>query len=176
MGVALRSRPWYSRDVARLCSVCQHPQRSDIDRALTNPNSPLIRVSEAFGINRDTLRRHRDKCIARAVSNTLAKQELAVSGSLLSDVARMRDKVATIIDNSPTEATEVRSNRDFNASMRSYLSTVEHVARLSGHPAYQTSHQQVSIDARGGKFLLMPYSGEPVRELGPAPDPIESSD
>lgn len=177
MGVlAPRSPARYTVCMARLCSVCQHPQRSDIDKALSSPTVRVSRLAEAFSIPINNLRRHRDKCIARTLAKTLEKQELALGNSLLTDVSAIRGKVATILDNCGEKDTAVTNNRDFNATIKSYLSTIEHIGKLSGHPAYQSNHQQVSIDARGGKFLLMPYSGEALRELGPGPEPTDSSD
>lgn len=64
----------------RPCTVCVHPQRKVIDRALVLKKQPQTAIAEAFGLNVFAVRRHRDNHMPaekRRVIFAEAKEEQA---------------------------------------------------------------------------------------------------
>jgi hypothetical protein len=164
----------YNGLVARLCSVCQHPQLSEINLAVADPAARLSRIAVAFGLARSSLKRHVSKCVSRAIAKSLKAQELVTGSSILAEVSAIRGKIATNLDNCG-EAATIRSNSDYNRTIASYLATTEHVARLAGLPGYQPASQQpIAIDARGSRFLIMPQSPQNQPLSLPSGDDSES--
>jgi hypothetical protein len=62
------------------CYVCLHPERQRIDEAII-AGQPNLRIAKAFGVSRDSVRRH-NKHVAALVRKYDSTQELALAGSL----------------------------------------------------------------------------------------------
>lgn len=78
----------------RKCTVCTHPDREAIEKALVGNSVPLRAIACQFGIGRTSLRRHRDKHLGPAVAKG---RELAVEarerlvGRIAARVAEQRE-------------------------------------------------------------------------------------
>lgn len=99
--------------MALQCSICSHPKREEIDRAILS-GEPVRAVARQFGVSRSALNRHKNnghlsKAIARATAKEAglvvsdgaptpgpqeirAAREVAVGGAL---IEQMRDLLAT---------------------------------------------------------------------------------
>ncbi len=54
------------------CSICKHPKKAHINRALLNPKKSLRQIAAQYGISASTLQRHKKHLIA---AMQLAKKE-----------------------------------------------------------------------------------------------------
>jgi hypothetical protein len=51
--------------VPRRCSVCDHPDRADIDRALAEGKTSIRGIARQFGLTEDAVLRHRDNHVPK---------------------------------------------------------------------------------------------------------------
>jgi predicted phage gp36 major capsid-like protein len=77
--------------VPRRCSVCQHPERQAIDRALAIDHEPYRVVAERFTLNRSSVERHKKHlaevsaelvCAAGMAADSLARDQLDLEAEL----------------------------------------------------------------------------------------------
>lgn len=47
--------------MARLCTICSHPQRSAIDKKIA-ADAPIRTIAKEFGLPKSTLQRHKNEC------------------------------------------------------------------------------------------------------------------
>ncbi len=86
--------------MARPCSVCRHPDREEIDRALI-AGDPLADVSERSGISSQSLIRHRAAHVPTAAmqegAQAVVVAEAAHGASLLGGACSLRDKALSLL-------------------------------------------------------------------------------
>jgi hypothetical protein len=71
----------------RVCTVCLHPLRQEIDRALVAVSAPYRTIGDAYGVTRDALMRHKaDHLLAEIVAAW--QQERAANGQELAGELR----------------------------------------------------------------------------------------
>lgn len=70
--------------VPQKCSICSHPDRLEIDRAII-AGTPLRDISGRFGPSKTAIGRHRPH-IANEIAATAESQGLARAGTLLDDI------------------------------------------------------------------------------------------
>ena len=80
----------------RLCAICQHEQRRDIDKALVTGGAyPLIAAK--YGVSQDSVRRHKGHLPARLVKAQDAA-EVAEADDLLAQVRTLQTRALGILD------------------------------------------------------------------------------
>jgi transposase-like protein len=88
-----------SAGTGRPCSICGHPERTEIDRQVI-AGSPIRKIAASFGITQQSLRRHADAHISRSVAAAASREQAEVAevrdASLL-DQAREHHKRALAI-------------------------------------------------------------------------------
>lgn len=112
--------------MGRPCSVCTHPKRLEIDRALV-AGEPLRAIARRFGVSKDALRRHREHLPTYLARATEAR-EAAQAGDLLAQIQDLRDRALRILD-------KAESSRDLRVSLqaiREARQCVELLAKLAG--------------------------------------------
>src|SRR3712207_9453548 len=82
---ARRRRP----RVPRSCTICEHPDREAIDRALVGDSSNLS-VSSLFGVSESAVRRHKANHLPAKLVMAQAAEEVAQADDLLQQV---RDQI-----------------------------------------------------------------------------------
>jgi len=86
--------------MSRKCSVCVHPKRDAIDKAIVAGES-YRDISGRFGVSRSAIERHANNHIpamlAKAVEVEEAKEEVR-AGDLLDEVNSLKDRALTILD------------------------------------------------------------------------------
>lgn len=76
--------------MARVCTICGHDDRLNMEQALVNGKS-LNQVATQFGVARSSLNRHKNNCVAETIA--VAKQAQAeLRGLRLVDRVRMMDQ------------------------------------------------------------------------------------
>ena len=140
----------------RPCTVCTHPQRRTIDRALVLKKQTQTAIAEAFGLNVFAIRRHRDNHMPaekRRVIFAEAKEEQAAVEKIGADeVVRTErlDVIASLtrlserVDRLVTKAEEEGEASIALKGMAELRRQIELAARVLGD-LDATSHQTVII-------------------------------
>lgn len=87
--------------MAGKCSICEHPKRGEIDRALVTRSASMRNIAERFGVSTTALARHKKGHIPRLVqaAQATAGAQAATSGrELLDELATLRGRVRAILD------------------------------------------------------------------------------
>ena len=138
------------------CTVCQHPQIKAINAALARPGVSQREVSVTFGLNAKTVWRHAKLCVARAVSQAVAKQELITGVTMINDVSRVRG----MYDSAMSKTYDSGDFKTLAPLGTVYLKATEQIAKLAGLEGFRqpANVTQVAVDARGAQFaLVLPF-------------------
>jgi hypothetical protein len=87
--------------LAGKCSICEHPKRSEIDRALVTRSASMRNIAEQFGVSTTALARHKKGHIPRLVeaAHAAAGAHAATSGrELIDELEALRGRVRAILD------------------------------------------------------------------------------
>jgi len=87
--------------MARACSVCEHPDRRAIDRALVLGTDSIRDIAGQYRISRSALSRHKAAHIPRLVQAAQAAEgaQAATSGrELIDELEALRGRVRAILD------------------------------------------------------------------------------
>jgi hypothetical protein len=113
--------------VPRTCTICEHPERETIDRALVGETSNLS-VSSLFGVSESAVRRHKGNHLPATLARAKEAEELAHADDLLADVRDLQARTLAIL-----EAVEgTREHRIALSAIREARSNLELVAKLLG--------------------------------------------
>ena len=76
-----------AKSVGRKCSVCSHPERSEIDKALVTRSMSYRNIAERFGVSVGALSRHKSNHLPRLVeaANASEAAQAVTSGAALID-------------------------------------------------------------------------------------------
>lgn len=74
--------------MARICSICSHPKRDEIERAITSGGRSISKIAQDFGVNYDALYRHYKVGHIPVSIMTASENEESERGESLSDLAR----------------------------------------------------------------------------------------
>jgi len=133
------------RPLGRQCTICNHPQRVEIDKALV-AGVAYRRIAAEYGVSDGSLRRHkRNGHIAEQIAKAAKKmeiqqakevqaailaqeaQEVADAQTILDEVSRLKDRALTILDRAETEGT-----REACMALREVRGIVELLAKVRG--------------------------------------------
>jgi transposase len=114
----------------RLCSVCDHPQRAEIDQAHI-AGASIRDLAKRFGRNKDTIQKHVKHHIPAATQRAVAvahARETDHGDSILAEVNDLRDEAKRL----QAKAEAKRDIRTAIAAIRELVRLVELKARLLG--------------------------------------------
>ena len=76
-----------AKSVGRTCSICNHPDRNEIDKALVTRSTSYRNVSERYGVSVGALSRHKANHLPRLVEAAKASEaaQAVTSGAALID-------------------------------------------------------------------------------------------
>ena len=80
----------------RTCTVCSHPERGEIDRALVS-RRPFRNIAQQFSPSVWALVRHHDDHLPSALVRAREAQEVAQADDLLAQVRALRSKAMSIL-------------------------------------------------------------------------------
>jgi hypothetical protein len=113
--------------VPRECTVCAHPDREAIDRALVGDSSNLS-VSSLFGVSESAVRRHKAKHLPAKLVMAQAAEEVAQADDLLAQVRDLQARTLAILQ----AAESTRQHRTALSAIREARSNLELLAKLLG--------------------------------------------
>ncbi len=83
--------------MTRVCTICTHKKRSDIDQALVARN-PFRDIAGQYQVSKSALVRHHDDHLPAALVQAQAATEAAQADALLAQVVDLRDRALGILD------------------------------------------------------------------------------
>jgi hypothetical protein len=111
----------------RSCTICEHPEREAIDRALVGDSSNLS-LSSVFAVSEQALRRHKANHLPAKLVMAQAAEEVAQADDLLAQVRDLQAKALGIL-NKAEEAGELRTAL---SAIREARGNLELLAKLLG--------------------------------------------
>jgi hypothetical protein len=84
--------------VSRHCSVCDHPERDDIDRALALEAGAIRDVAGRFALARSSVFRHAVAHIPATLAQAVEIEQVCRAERLLLDLLSLRENVASAIE------------------------------------------------------------------------------
>lgn len=111
----------------RTCTICEHPEREAIDRALVGETSNLS-VSSLFGVSESAVRRHKGNHLPARLVLAEKAAEVAEADNLLDHVGDLQARTMAIL-----EAAEAsREHRTALSAIREARGNLELLAKLLG--------------------------------------------
>src|SRR5215210_127365 len=81
----------------RACTICQHPEREAINKALV-ANEPFRHIAARFGTSTSALQRHKDEHLPAVMVKSEQAKETVLADDLLGMVKHLRDKAIAILE------------------------------------------------------------------------------
>lgn len=123
--------------VTRLCSVCAHRERGQIDQGLIESRS-YRDVARQFGLSKDAVARHHRSHLPSALVKAQAAAEEVQSGTLLNRLRGLNSETASVL----TEAKRAK-NQDLRLKA---LARMEKQIELEGAMLGQLQQQGVAVE------------------------------
>lgn len=111
----------------RTCTICEHPEREEIDRALVGETSNLS-VSSLFGVSESAVRRHKGNHLPAKLVLAEKAAEVADADNLLDQVGDLQRRTMAVL-----EAAEAsHEHRTALSAIREARGNLELLAKLIG--------------------------------------------
>ncbi|GAN55470.1 hypothetical protein [Tanticharoenia sakaeratensis] len=117
--------------MGRVCSICTHPRRRDIDRLLVNPTLSMREVAQAIpGVGEKSLERHRNNHLMPRIQKAegLTREEVGEAVGLVGQMDELRERAMELLD----KAEDSGDLRTAIAAIREARGVLDSLARLSG--------------------------------------------
>jgi hypothetical protein len=113
--------------VPRSCTICEHPDREAIDRALVGDSSNLS-VSSLFGVSESAVRRHKANHLPAKLVMAQTAEEVAQADDLLQQVRDLQGRALAILG----KAEAAGDLRTALGAIREVRGNLELLAKLLG--------------------------------------------
>jgi hypothetical protein len=111
----------------RVCTVCAHPKRTEIDAALVSGDS-FRNIAQRFALGHYTVRRHHADHLPAALTKATEATEVAQADTLLAQVRDLQSRALAILD-----AAEAQGDlRTALGAIREARGNLELLAKLLG--------------------------------------------
>ncbi len=111
----------------RLCLVCSHPQRAEIDRCLVEGVSFRI-VSKRYSVSVASIQRHNKDHVPTHVAKAQAAREVADADDLLAQIKGLRNKAISLLK----KAEEAGDYRTALAGIKEARNCIETLLEIEG--------------------------------------------
>jgi hypothetical protein len=125
----------------RTCSICEHSQRVEIDRALVGDASNRS-LASLYDVSEAAVRRHKANHLPAKLAQARAVEEVAQADDLLAEVRALQQRTLTILE----AAEETQQHRTALAAIREARSNLEMLARLVGELQSNQLAQAIQIN------------------------------
>ena len=114
--------------VQQQCTICIHPQRTEIDQAITRGDAHRA-IARQFGVSRHALDRHKKNGhIAQQIAKAAEAKEIAQAENLLSKITTLQETADRILD----KAEKAGDIRAACAAIREVRGVLELMAKVTG--------------------------------------------
>jgi hypothetical protein len=121
----------------RPCTICQHPQREEIDKLLAPSDANFAAISRDFaGISEDALKRHKESHIPEELLKSTNIQEIANADSLKQQLKDIREKAYSLLDKAEA-AGNTKAYGPPSAYLKEIREQIKLMAELEGRLASQ---------------------------------------
>lgn len=143
------------------CSICNHPKRLEIDRALVAGKSYQMLANE-YGVDWQALRRHKQDHLSRQLSKAYQMQEAAESMDLLTRIEDILSKAQKIFDRNYEKGkdglalkalSEQRSTIELLAKIAAFL----HESRAAELQASQSQNEDESTKENQRRLSVLTF-------------------
>jgi hypothetical protein len=114
--------------VPRVCTVCSHPNRAEIDQVLVAGELPFRTIADRFGLSQTALKRHRAEHVPVKIATAKAAQEVTEAGSLLDQIVQLKKLAMHFL----VKASEAGDYRTALAGVREARSCLETLMEVEG--------------------------------------------
>lgn len=114
--------------MARVCTICAHPHRADIDAALVQRTGSIRSIAAQFGVALTSLRRHAEAHLPAQMVQAAEVQTVVDAGNLLHQVRDLRDRALGIL----TAAETGNDPRTALAAIREARACLELMGKVEG--------------------------------------------
>jgi hypothetical protein len=111
----------------RVCTVCQHPERAAIDKALVG-GSAKRDVSALFRVSEDAVTRHAAAHLPKALAQAHEEREAARADDLLAEARRLKEITMGLLG----RAVQANELRTAIAAVREARGNLELIGKLLG--------------------------------------------
>jgi hypothetical protein len=145
--------------MARPCTVCGHPARTEIERALVAGHPSLRALADEHGLSDSSLARHRDTHLRRALARAVEEERVEVDADRLVGWSyALQQRTLALLLRAEREG-DLANARGLIAEARKNL---ELLGRLAG---VLDPHTVVNVDARRQLAVVARLSEEELRAL-----------
>lgn len=121
--------------MARICSICGHSEREEIDRRLVRGDS-IAKISRDSAVSEDALRRHLDNHVPKTLAASPSAKEITDADKLLSEIETVKARALSLLDKAE-EAQDTRVYGPPSQYLKEFREYVRLMAELSGKLASQ---------------------------------------
>jgi predicted DNA-binding protein YlxM (UPF0122 family) len=112
--------------VARICTICTHPQRENIDREIIAGES-LRNLAKQYNVSYSAINRHK-KHVPESLARAREAEEVSQADNLLAQVKELQDRATRILD-------KAEKSGDFSTALKAIREAkgcLELLAKLQG--------------------------------------------
>ena len=115
--------------MARRCTICRHPQRTEIDRAIVEHSGTLRELVKRYGVSLGALSRHKAEHLPRELAKAKEAMEAAGADTLLEQIEALKGRAERILSKA-----EKKPKTWYVAlgAIREMRQTLELLARITG--------------------------------------------
>jgi transposase-like protein len=110
------------------CTVCSHGDRRAIDRLLVRNERANRRIAARYGLAATSLRRHRDRHLAKTLAKAQAAGEVVTADELLLEVRQLQERAEGLLETAESSG----DLRSACAAIREARGCLELLAKLLG--------------------------------------------
>jgi hypothetical protein len=127
--------------MSRVCQICNHPKRIDIDRDLVSGKSLTI-IANSYGVDWQAVRRHKEGHLSRQLVQAYEKKSEAWAMDLLDHLRDIVNKAEAIFQRNYDKNTTPSDIVALNA-LREQRGTFELLAKIIAYSQTKAMEQQV---------------------------------
>ena len=132
--------------MSRTCTICSHPERNAIDRALIE-SRPLREVARHYETSKDALFRHKAEHLPGTLVKAKEAEDIASAGGLLKQIVDLQQRTLTVLE----KAEDKEDLKTVLQAVRESRGNLELLAKMLGElhegqgSSLRSSSQWVSI-------------------------------
>jgi hypothetical protein len=117
--------------VPRICLICSHPKRQDIELAVLS-GQPTSAIAALFRVSDDSLQRHKQSHLPDKLAKAHDAKEVSEADSLLREMSELRDKLRHGLaeaEQAGSGAGVVAFLRELRNTLESYFNITDRIAK-----------------------------------------------